>query len=54
MHVVHIAHTSINQRLKGREPHALEDARPEERGVVRTSGAGPDTGDDYDDAAEYV
>ena len=54
MHVVHIAYGRINQRLERRKPHALEDPCPEERSIVRTSGAGPDTGEDYNEAAEDV
>lgn len=54
MHVVQVAHARVDQGLERREPHALEDARPQERGVVRARCAAPDAAEDDDDGAEEV
>lgn len=54
MHTIHIAHTRIHQSLERREPHSLEDPRPEERLIRAPAGASPRAGYHDDEGAEQV
>lgn len=54
MHMVHVPHGRIDQRLKRREPYALENARPEKTSVVFACCAAPDAAHNDDERAQKV
>ncbi|KAK5161534.1 hypothetical protein LTR16_012306, partial [Cryomyces antarcticus] len=51
---IQISNAGIDQCFKGCQGDALEDARPQQTGVVATAGAAPRAADDQHDGAEEI
>lgn len=52
VHEVQVADARVDERLEGRQADALEDARPQQAGVVVPGRAAPRAADDQDDGAQ--